>query len=165
MLEGCKHRVGTICTQQYCNPSICIIENKATTLVPVMTQGFYQPIEVKNAQYELEVKQAEALSTLAEGVKELSKFLTQGGLTSLLSSYSKSLSVNQMLGGLAANMGRKSLDAQTIKQNALEITEVIDAVFEKYAERSEAKLRGRDKDIHDGEKELKDFEEKMKNRT
>lgn len=131
--------------------------------LPVMTQGFYQPIEVKEKQYELEVKQAEALSTLASSVKELSQFLTQGGLTTLLSSYSKSLSVNQMLGGLAANMGRKSLDAQTIKQNALEITECIEAVFEKYAERLGSK--GRDKDIHDGEQQLKDFEERMKNKT
>lgn len=117
-------------------------------------------IEVENRQYELEVKQVKALSTLAEGVKELSQFLTQGGLATMLSAYSKELSVGQMLGGLASHLGRGALDAQTIKQNALEITELIEAVRKKSTERLAA--TNRDPEIHDAESPLKAFEDRMK---
>lgn len=107
---------------------------------------------------DVQVKQTEALITLATGINTIANFLTSGGLTDLVSANAKSRIVSDILGGLAAHNGRNSLDAQTIKQNSLEIVETIEAVWSKYQER--AKAKDRDPEIHDAEKDFKKSEEK-----
>lgn len=110
------------------------------------------------SERDVQVKQTEALTTLAAGVNAIANFLTSGGLTDLVSANAKSRIVSDILGGLAAHNGRNSLDAQTIKQNSLEIVETIEAVWSKYQER--AKAKDRDPEIHDAEKDFKRSEEK-----
>lgn len=105
-------------------------------------------IQKSIASNEIVVQQTKALQALADGIQSISRFLNNGGLTQVLSGYARSQSVQGILSGLAGNMGRSALDAKTIRQNALEITEVIEAVFDKYAERLASKA-DRDPEIHD----------------
>jgi len=89
-------------------------------------------IEQKNQ--EVAIRQTEALTSLAKGVNDIATFLTSGGLTEILSGYARSQAVKDILGGLAARDGRQSLDARVLKQNAIEITHAVEAVFRKYQE-------------------------------
>jgi len=91
-------------------------------------------------------EQTKAISKLATSVEQISNFLVGGGLSTLLSGYARSQAVKEILGGLAAHDGRNSLDARVLGQNALEITEAVELVFKKYAERVAEK--GRDPEIH-----------------
>jgi hypothetical protein len=81
------------------------------------------------------VKQTEALTVLADGLRNIATFLNGGGLAEVLDCYSKSQAAKEILGGLASNLGRGALDARTVKQNALEITEMVEAVYAKVTER------------------------------
>lgn len=99
------------------------------------------------AKHELEVRNVEALEDLADGVLAISNFLTQGGLTKVLSGYARTQSVQSILGGLARHGGRAALDGRTMKQNSLEIAELVDLVFKKCAERF--KDTNRDPNIHE----------------
>lgn len=85
--------------------------------------------------HDLATKQTEALTVLATATNQIANFITGGGLSALLSGYARSQAVKDILGGLAAHDGRNSLDARVLGQNALEITEAVEAVFKKYAER------------------------------
>lgn len=85
--------------------------------------------------HDLILQQAQALTVLATATKQISDFLVGGGLSAMLSGYARSQAVKDILGGLAAHDGRNSLDARVLGQNALEITEAVEAVFKKYAER------------------------------
>lgn len=96
------------------------------------------------------IKQVEALATLSKGVADIAAFLNQGGIQSLLTSYTKGQIASSILGGMAAKDGRNSLDARTIKQNALEITEVMEAVFNKVNERAKER-EPRNPEIKDAE--------------
>lgn len=111
-----------------------------------------------SSKNELEIKQTEALQVLSEAAKQIASFLTDGGLVNVLSGYARTQAVKDMLGGLTANMGRDALDARTISQNAIEITEVIEAVFKKYEEK--LKTQNRDPEIHDAEADYKKYREK-----
>lgn len=97
-------------------------------------------------EYELEVKQTEALTALAKASTEIATFVTSGGLSSLLSGVARGNAVSAMLGGLTQHAGRDGLDARTLKQNAIEIVEQIEAVFTKFEERLSAKRRGEERD-------------------
>lgn len=103
---------------------------------------------VSQKTYELEVQrqQAEALTNLAEGVTSIAGFLRNGGLREALAAHTKGQIISDILGGLASHDGRKSLDGRTIKQNALEIVETVEAVFNKMHERLQD--RNRDPEIH-----------------
>lgn len=114
-------------------------------------------------KHELEIKQTEALATLASGVKEIATFLTGGGLTELLSGYARSQAVKDILGGLAAHDGRNALDARVLGQNALEITEAIEKVYEKYAERRAEK--DRDTEVKDGESQFREWVAKQEKKS
>lgn len=94
--------------------------------------------ELKN---EIEIKQTEALTSLAEGVQAISQFLRDGGLQSLVAANTKGQIIQAIFGGLASKEGRNSLDARTIKQNSLEIVEIVEQVFSKMHERMQAKER------------------------
>lgn len=109
---------------------------------------------------EIEVKQTEALTTLAEGVKALATFVSGGGLQALLNGYAKSQAVKDILGGLAAHDGRNALDARVLGQNAIDIVHQIEAVFDKYAESLASKAE-RDPEVKDGENEFKKWAEKQ----
>lgn len=100
---------------------------------------------VETTKHELEVRQTEAIEVLGAGIQQIANFLVGGGLAEMLSGYARSQSVKDILGGLASHGGRAALDARFIKQNALEITEAVEAVFRKYQERLEEK--GRDTEI------------------
>lgn len=102
---------------------------------------------VKNKEIELKQTEVTALATLAESTNAIANFLTGGGLLNILNGYSKSQAVKEMLGGLTTHAGRNALDARTIKQNAVEIVEAIEAVYSKYQERLSSK-EPRDPEIH-----------------
>lgn len=108
---------------------------------PVAAENLRAIVKPETADHELQIRQTEALSTLAQGVKELSDFVTQGGLQAALAAHTKGQIIQAILGGLAAKDGRASLDARTIKQNSLEVVEVIEQVFSKMHERLQDKNR------------------------
>lgn len=85
---------------------------------------------------ELLMQQTQALTVLAQGVNSLAEFVVNGGLGQMLSGYARTQSVQGILNGLAAHGGRAALDARFLKQNALEITEAIEQVFDKYKQRT-----------------------------
>jgi len=100
------------------------------------------------------VAQAQALQSLAKSMEVVSTFVSQGGLSSLLQGYAKTNSVSSLLNGLTANAGRGGLDARFMEQNAVEITHLIEAVFDKYEKHLSEKAE-RDPQIHDAEKDFK----------
>lgn len=112
------------------------------------------------SQHELQIKQAQALTTLAEGVSSIAAFLTGGGLPSLLSGYARSQAVKDILGGLASHDGRNALDARTMGQNALEIVAQVETVFAKYEEKLKDKEK-RDPELYDIEVNFKDWAKKI----
>lgn len=93
------------------------------------------------------VTSEDALIVLASATDQIANFLTGGGLLKVLNGYAKAQAVKEILGGLATHDGRNSLDARTIKQNALEIVEMVEAVMSKYSERLSDK-EPRDPEIH-----------------
>ena len=98
-------------------------------------------------KFEVQLRKVEALEDLADGVCAISNFLCNGGLTKVLSGYARTQAVKDILGGLAAHDGRKALDARVLPQNALEIVEQVEAVFQKYTERLQE--ANRDPEIHE----------------
>lgn len=102
--------------------------------------------EVVQVKYELEAKQTEALTSLAKAVTDISTFISGGGLNKLLSGVARGNAVSSMLGGLTTHAGRNGLDARTLKQNAVEVVEQIEAVFSKFEERLAAKNKGEQRD-------------------
>ncbi len=82
---------------------------------------------------------AVALDVLATSISQLAEFVTNGGLVAALNGFAKTQAVKEILGGLAAHEGRKSLDARVLTQNALEIVEAIEKVHDKYSERLQEK--------------------------
>lgn len=124
-------------------------------------ESITKEIAIVAQKNEIEVQQTKALTSLAEGVNAIAAFLTRGGLTDVLSGYARSQAVKDILGGLAAHDGRNALDSRVLGQNAIEIVHQVEAVFEKYGERLKEKGK-RDPELHDGEAEFKEFEEKQK---
>ena len=106
-----------------------------------LTEVVQKPLTI-GSKHELEIQQTQALTVLSEATKQIADFITGGGLSSLLSGYARSQAVTDILGGLATHGGRNSLDARVLGQNALEITEAVEAVFKKYAERMAEKAAG-----------------------
>lgn len=111
-----------------------------TTAAPGTSGGTIKFIDngfaLEIQKHELEIRQTEALCSLAEGVKTLSEFVKSGGLQSLFSGMARGNIAAGIFQGLAAKDGRKALDAQVIKQNAIDITYIIEAVFNKMHERA-----------------------------
>lgn len=94
-----------------------------------------------------EIRQTEALATLAKAATDIANFLTSGGVSTLLSNYAKTQIAKDILGGLAAHDGRKALDAQTIKQNAIEIATIVEQTFSQLKEKTAAV--NRDPEVHE----------------
>lgn len=117
--------------------------------LPVKNEGVELVTVSEHEKHEIAVKQTEALQTLAQAVQTISQFLSTGGLTAVLSGYARSQAVKDILGGLAAHDGRNALDARVLGQNAIEIVEQVEKVFDKYAER--LAQANRDPEIKDAE--------------
>lgn len=120
------------------------------------------PVVLKERELVLKEKETEALTVLANSMNAIANFVTQGGLTQVLSGYARSQAVKEILGGLAAHDGREALDARVLKQNAVEIVQQVEAVFDKYKEKVMDKTP-QDPDIHDGEAQFKAWVEKKNN--
>lgn len=101
---------------------------------------------VKGTNNELQIRQTEAVCVIAEALSGISSFLNGGGIQEYLKASTKGQIVSGIYNGLASKDGRNSLDARTIKQNALEIVEVIEAVMKKVDERANER-NGRDEEI------------------
>ena len=129
--------------------------HKDTELEPVMA------VTTQDLALERAEKDSQSLAVLSESVSSLASFVTSGGLANLLSGYARAEGVNGMLTGLAQHLGRGALDARTIQQNATEIVTQVEAVFDKYAERTLDKST-RNPDIQDGEEDFKAWVEKKK---
>lgn len=120
-----------------------------------------QDVVTQLIENEIQIKQAEALSILANGVKDIAGFLKEGGLANILSGYARSQAVKDILGGLATHDGRNSLDGRLLGQNAIDIVHAVEAVFEKYQEKLKAKGK-EDPELKDSQ--VTEFEEwKKKN--
>lgn len=148
--QGCEGE----CSVQY-------LQNTEPVEIPVdLTIVEQKPLALRS-EHEVAIKQTEALSTLATATKQIADFVTGGGLTQVLSGYARSQAVKDILGGLATHDGRNSLDARVLGQNALEITEAVEAVFKKYAERlAEQGAEPRDPEIHKPAEEYKPLRER-----
>lgn len=108
----------------------------------VISDASYSPTTMNSVEvqkHELEVQQTKALASLAEGVNAIAAFITGGGMSELLSGYARTQAVQSILGGLASHDGRNALDARVLGQNAIEITEAIEQVFQKYQSRLASK--------------------------
>lgn len=103
-----------------------------------------------NPALELETQKSKALLSISESLATIANFLSSNALPDILSAYARTNCVGGILNGLASHAGRNSLDARTLNQNALEIVEQVEAVFDKFAERLKAKSK-RDPDLHDAE--------------
>lgn len=129
-----------------------------TTTKSLLSRRQEKPLEVN--ELSLKIRETEALETLAEGVNTIATFLSSGGLGGALSLYARSQSIQSILGGLAAHGGRDALDARTMGQDALEITEKIEKVFDKLQERLENKMK-RDPDIHNSESDYQEWKKRQ----
>lgn len=123
-------------------------EKEPTDLELAVSEGYKIDREL------LSISQAKALTSISNNFDHLVEFLTQGGLIAVLEGYSRSQGVNALLNGLLAAEGRKGLDAKNLKQNALEIVEALESVFDKYEEKLGSKLK-RDPELKDAEKDFK----------
>jgi hypothetical protein len=113
--------------------------------IVISDKSLATPVEV--TKHEIEVQQTKALTSLAEGVNAIAAFITGGGMSELLSGYARTQAVQSILGGLASHDGRNALDARVLGQNAVEIVEQIEKVFDKYHSRKTSTER-RDPVIH-----------------
>ena len=109
-------------------------------------------------------EQTKALTTIADSLRSLTRFISEGGLVGVLSGYARSQAVKDILGGLAAHDGRNALDARVLDQNALEITQQVEKVFKKYQDTLQSKEKV-DPNLHDGEEDFKKWVERKKNDT
>jgi transcriptional regulator with XRE-family HTH domain len=110
-------------------------------------------VEERIQSLTIQKETSQALTSLADSVKSIVEFARGGGLTEILQGQAKAGMVEKILGGLAAHDGRGALDARVLAQNALEISSQVEAVFDKFKERAEAKAKGevRDMEIKDSE--------------
>ncbi len=109
------------------------------------------------------VVQAKALQSLAGSMEVVASFITEGGLAKLMTGQAKANMSSQMLNGLMANMGRGGLDASLMNQNAIEITQLAEIIFEKYAEKLKAKSDGNyDPELKDAEADFNERYAKIK---
>lgn len=119
------------------NKEVDPIEYAMTSLKESTREGLVQKIE----NYKLEVQQTQALTQLAEGVTSIATFLNGGGLMQLVQHKMAGDIMASITGGLAAKDGRNALDARTIKQNSLEVVELIMTMFNKMGERLKDQAR------------------------
>ena len=101
------------------------------------SDGVTELVEQRNAL--LAEMQTQSLGLLADSMSQLAQFVTNGGLVAALNGFAKTQAVKEILGGLAAHEGRRSLDARVLGQNAIEIVEAIEKVHDKYSERLQEK--------------------------
>lgn len=94
---------------------------------------------------EITIEQTKALISIAESFKAIASFLHEGGIQTSIARITQGSIMSSIFGGLAAKDGRNSLDARTIKQNSLEVVEIIEQVFNKMNERLQD--RNRDPEI------------------
>jgi hypothetical protein len=118
-------------------------------------------VQVESRALEIQEESNKALRQIGESLAILSQFVSAGGLVELVRSASLASGANALLGGLAVKNGRESLDARTLKQNAIEIAEQVLLIHDKFKERlsAEAKGKTRDPDIHDPDKEFEKWKE------
>lgn len=102
-------------------------------------------------------RQVLAAEQTANALTVIASFLQQGGLDRAVNTLVKGNGIAGMLSGLAHHDGRRALDARVLKQNALEIVEQLELVFNKYNERLSSKSQ-RNPDIISAE-ESQGFEE------
>lgn len=119
------------------NKEVDPIEYAMTSLKESTREGLVQKIE----NYKLEVQQTQTLTQLAEGVTSIATFLNGGGLMQLVQLKMAGDIMASITGGLAAKDGRNALDARTIKQNSLEVVELIMTMFNKMGERLKDQAR------------------------
>jgi hypothetical protein len=108
---------------------------------PVAAENLRAIVKPETADHELQIRQTEALASLAQGINDIASFFTQGGIQAALSAHTKGAILQGIFNGLASHGGRNSLDARTIKQNALEAVELVMAAFDKMSERIHDKNR------------------------
>lgn len=110
------------------------------------------------------IRQSASLEVLSNALRDIATFITQGGLTEVLSGFQRSAGANAILGGLAAHDGRDALDARVLGQNAIEINKQVEKVFDKFHEALESRRRGEihDPEIHDGESDFAAWVKKQK---
>jgi hypothetical protein len=131
------------------------MEPRDMSWLPAIFKSKLLPI-TEHHELTLKEEQTKALSTIAESLSSLSQFVSNGGLTTLLSGYARSQAVKDILGGLAAHDGRNALDARVLDQNAKEISEQVEKVFQAYQEKLKSLAKdNRDPHIRDAEADFK----------
>jgi hypothetical protein len=134
-------------------------DNESDTRELVATEQW----EIERTKLQLAVQQQMALSSLAASVTSISQWLTTGGLEKTLGEFARATGANGMLNGLVAHDGRQALNAQTMKQNTIEVVHLMEMVRDKFQEVLKAKNANElDPDMHDGEADFKKFQEENK---
>lgn len=100
----------------------------------------------------IEERQLLALETQAKALESISTFLSGISLKEVLQHQAIHSAASQLLGGLTSKDGRQGLNAQTMKQNAIDIAYLVEAVLGKLSSHA----LSRSKEVHDGE-ELQGF--------
>lgn len=105
-------------------------------------------ITVESEEKEIIVAQTRAVVQIGAALEGISRFLTDGGLSSLMHQASIAGSANSLLQGLTAHDGRNGLDARTLSQTAIEVAELVLKVHDKFKERLSSTEK-RDPDIQE----------------
>lgn len=92
-------------------------------------------VNVIDAPATIPERQVLAAEQTANALTLIASFLQQGGLDRAVNTLVKGNGIAGILSGLAHHDGRNALDARMLKQNALEIVEQLELVFNKYNER------------------------------
>lgn len=135
-------------------------EAEQERLLPSLQQhnsDFQQRLEIEKATNEMAVAQENAknLALIGHSLSVLASFITSGRLERLLSLQAQVGCASSIAAGITQHGGRLGLDARTIKQNALEITEFTQSIFSKLGERLSEKPR--DPELHDSENDYKTY--------
>lgn len=132
--------------------------NREAMLAPAVTLSAKNLELIEPGAGEVAMRQAQALTSVANSLNALTQFVTGGGLSNMVGNLARANVAQGIFQGLTAHDGRGGLDARLLKQNAIEAVHQIEAVFEKFQEVLKAKNTPRDPDLHDAEAELKRWE-------
>lgn len=100
----------------------------------------------------LKEREVVALEAQSKALTSISNFLSGITLKDVLQHTAVHSAASALLGGLTSNDGRQALDARTMKQNAIDISYLLEAVLSKLSSHASSRSR----EVHDGE-ELQGF--------
>lgn len=131
-------------------PELCVSDGSLAVgdplSLPPTVEAAKQPIGNS-----VEERQITALETQAKALESISTFLSGITLKEVLQHTAVHSAAAALLGGLTSKDGRQGLDARAMKQNAIDISYLLEAVLSKLSSHASSR-----KEVQDGE-ELQKF--------